>query len=53
MIIQNYLEIPNKTFHKIFAVSNTCCCISINLAYTLYAIYRFGYLLLELLGYKI
>ena len=40
MIIQNNLEIPNKTFHKIFSVSNSsCCCFSINFAYTLYAIF--------------
>ena len=40
MIIQNYLEIPNKTFHKLFSVSNSsCCCLSINFAYTLYAIF--------------
>ena len=41
MIIQNYLEIPNKTFLKIFSVSNSiCCCFSINFVYTLYAIWH-------------
>ena len=41
MIIQNYLEIPNKTFLKFFSVSNSiCCCFSINFAYTLYAIWH-------------
>ena len=41
MIIKNYLEIPNKTYLKIFSVSNSiCCCFSINFAYLLYVIWN-------------
>lgn len=39
MNIDYYLDIPNKTILKIFAVSNTlCCCFSINFIFTVYVI---------------